>query len=49
MGKKRNTYTVVVGKPKECHLEDLEVDRRIILKLIFKEQNKCRVASCGSE
>jgi hypothetical protein len=38
MGKRRCAYTVEVGKPKgKDHLEDLGVEARIILKLIFKK------------
>jgi hypothetical protein len=32
VGKKRNAYRVLVGKPERSHLEDLSVDGRIILK-----------------
>jgi len=38
MGDKRGGYRVLVGDPRERdHLEDLDVDGRVILKLIFKK------------
>jgi hypothetical protein len=38
MGERRGAYRVSVGKPKrKNHLEDLDVDGRIILKFIFKK------------
>jgi hypothetical protein len=37
---RRGVYRVLVRKPKgKNHLEDLGVDKRIILKLIFKKQD----------
>jgi hypothetical protein len=39
---KRGVYRVLVGKPEgKRHLEDLDIDRRIILKLIFKKRRGC--------
>jgi hypothetical protein len=36
---KRGVYRVLVGKPeRKRHLEDLGIDRKIILKLIFKKR-----------
>jgi len=39
MGEKRVAYKIVVAKPerKRDHLEDLSVDRRIILRWIFRK------------
>ena len=37
MGDRKGAYRVLVGKPERDHLEDLRVDRGIILKLIFKK------------
>jgi len=37
---KRGVYRVLVGKPGgKRHLEDLGIDRRIVLKLIFKKRH----------
>jgi hypothetical protein len=38
MGERRGVYRVLVGKPKEKnHLEDPSIDRRIILRWIFRK------------
>jgi hypothetical protein len=41
MEDRRDACKVLVGRPEERkHLEDLEADRRIILKWIFKAWNR---------
>jgi hypothetical protein len=38
MGDMRNVYTTLIGKPKwKNHLEDLDVDGKVILKLILEK------------
>jgi hypothetical protein len=38
MGERRGVYRVLVGKPEEGdHLEDQSIDRRIILRWIFRK------------
>ena len=41
MGKKRNSDSVLVGKPegKKDHLEDVSVDGKLILQRSFKKLN----------
>jgi hypothetical protein len=37
MGKRRDVYRVLVGKPERDHLEDPIIDGRIILRSIFRK------------
>ena len=43
-GEKTNAYRILVEKTKENNLEDLDVDGKIILKLILT-----RIEGCGSD
>jgi hypothetical protein len=37
MGERRGAYSVLVGRPEgKNHLEDIDIDRRIILKCMFR-------------
>jgi hypothetical protein len=38
VGRGRETYSVVVGKPEVRHLEDLSIDGRIILKWVLENR-----------
>jgi len=47
MREKITAYIILVRKPERDHLEDLSVERRILLKRKLNVMGRCGLNSCG--